>query len=139
MNTKPPRELESKVQRSIKVRLARLGIVLFRRNVGGLKDAYGHYVPFASPGQSDLYGSLPRSHHCRHVELETKRLGERPTPKQLEWLKASTARGWVAFWADNANTAEFVAESILAGGEIVWLGVGPGYHPDGADFDVRMP
>ena len=119
-------ERESKIQRSIVVRLSRLGITLWRRNVGAMQDGE-RFIRFASPGQSDLWGV---DQQARHWELEVKRPGNKPTPKQLAWLKGMTARGAVAFWADSANVAERVAEAILAGGQIVWLG-------DGCDYDVE--
>jgi hypothetical protein len=127
MNAKPPKERESKIQRSIVVRLERLGVKLWRRNVGGMTDSYGHHVRFASPGMADLWGV---DRNARHWEIETKRPGNRPTPKQLEWLKGMTARGCVAYWADSANIAERVAEAVLAGGRIAWVG-------DGCDYDVE--
>ncbi len=123
---KPPPERESKIQASIKTRLARLGVKLWRRNVGGMTDSSGNHVRFASPGQSDLWG-IDRT--GRHWEVECKRPGNKPTPKQLAWLKDMTARGCVAYWADSANVAERVAEAILAGGWIVW-------HED-ENFDVE--
>lgn len=128
MSTKPPRERESKVQASIKTRLVRLGVTLWRRNVGAMTDSRGNHVRFAAPGQSDLWG-VDRT--GRHWELECKRPGNKPTPKQLEWLKSMTERGCVAYWADSANIAERVAEAILAGGRIVW--------GEGCEFDVEMP
>lgn len=122
-----PREKESKVQSSIRVRLRRLGIVIHRRNTGAMRDG-GRFVRFASPGQADLYGWITST--GQHIEIEVKRPGNRPTPRQLEWLKECTRLGAVAYWADNANTAERVAEAVLAGGEIVW--------GDGDDYDVVM-
>jgi hypothetical protein len=120
-------ERESKIQRSIVVRLSQLGIRLWRRNVGAMTDAAGNFVRFAAPGQSDLWG-IDRT--GRHWEIEVKRPGNRPTPAQLKWLKEMTARGAVAYWADSVNIAERVAEAVLQGGRIVW-------RHDGT-FDVEM-
>jgi hypothetical protein len=122
-----PRERESKIQRSIVVRLSRLGIRLFRRNVGAMRTDAGGFIRFAAPGQSDLWG-IDRT--GRHWELECKRPRNKPTPKQLAWLMEMTARGAVAYWADNADTAENVADAVLRGGRIVW-------REDGT-FDVEM-
>lgn len=119
-----PRERESKVQRSIIVRLSRLGIKLWRRNVAAF-EIENRFIRCGSPGQADLWG-IDRT--ARHWEIEAKRLGNKPTAAQLIWLKDMSARGCVAFWADNANTAEVVAEAILAGGQITWR--------EGVDFDV---
>src|SRR4051812_43262788 len=127
MATKLPRERESKVQSSIRVRLRRLGIVLYRRNTGAMRDGE-RVVRFSSPGQADLYGWEIRT--GRHFEIEVKRPGNRPTLKQLEWLKECTRLGAVAFWADSVNIAERVAEAIVSGGRIVWL--------EGDDYDVEM-
>jgi len=125
MNAKPPRERESKVQYSIRTRLARLGVKLWRRNVGAMREGE-RFIRFSSPGQSDLWG-IDRT--GRHWEIEVKASGNKPTPKQLAWLRDMTKRGCVAYWADSANVAERVAEAVLVGGKVVWLG-------DGSDYDV---
>lgn len=125
--SKPPTERESKIQRAIVVRLGRLGVKLFRRNVGAMRDRAGNYVRFAAPGQSDLWG-LDRT--GRHWEIEAKRPGNKPTPKQLAWLQDMTRRGAVAFWADDAGVAERVAEAVLSGGRIAWR--------DDGTFDVEF-
>ena len=137
MNTKPPPEHESKIQRSIVVRLDRLGITLWRRNVVAYQIE-DRFVRAGQKFQADLWGidwtigrNLAGPSWGRHWEIETKRPGNRPTPGQLGWLKAMSARGCVAFWVDSANIAERVAEAILAGGQIVW-------HED-CNFDVVMP
>jgi hypothetical protein len=84
MANRLPKERESKVQRSIIVRLRRLGIVLYRRNVGAMREG-DRFIRFASPGQSDLWGWVAKT--GVHVEIEVKAKDNRPTPKQLEWLK----------------------------------------------------
>ena len=125
-----PPERETKIQYSIRTRLARYGVTLWRRNVGGMAGEHNgarRFVRFGSPGQSDLWG-IDRT--GRHWEIEVKRPGNTPTPKQLAWLKDMTARGCVAYWADSANAAERVAIAVLNGGRIVW-------H-DNHDYDVWM-
>ena len=97
--------------------------------MGAFENAKGNFVRFGQKGQSDLWGVDKRGVHW---EIETKRIGQRPTPMQLEWLKSMTSKGCVAFWIDSANVAERVAESILSGGTIKWLGAGP-------DYDIIMP
>jgi hypothetical protein len=101
---------------------------LWRRNVGGLEDRYGHHVRFAAPGQSDLYGLDARA---RHWEIEVKAASKKPTAAQLRWLRHMTELGAVAFWGDNCNDIERVAEAIVAGGRIVW--------GKGDNFWVDMP
>lgn len=118
VNAKPPREREKKVQASTRVRLRRLGIVLFRRNVALVRTGDGRKFSVEAPGRSDLYGWEIKT--GRHWEVETKANGGKPTPKQIEWLKECSRLGCVAYWGDNANDIERVAEAILTGGWIVW-------------------
>lgn len=125
MSSRLPKPRESKVQRAIVERLSRLGVRLWRRNVGAMRDKAGNFVRFAAAGQSDLWG-VDRS--GRHWEVEVKRPGNRPTAAQLVWLRDMTARGCVAFWADDPGVAERVALAALDGGRIVWR--------DGCDYDV---
>lgn len=126
MATRLPRERESKIQRSGIVRLGRLGIKLWRRNVASF-TVEDRFIRCAEAGQADTWGLDSRG---RHWEVEWKRPGNRPTEKQLAWLKEMTRRGAVAFWADSVLVAERVAEAILAGGRVVW-------HDDDA-YDVDM-
>jgi hypothetical protein len=121
-----PPERESKIQRSGIIRLRRLGVMLFRRNVGAMADQSGNHVRFAAAGQSDTYGWVIAT--GRHIELEWKRPGNKPTAHQLRWLKACSESGAIAFWADSVHIAELVMSAILEGGEIVWR--------DGCDYDV---
>ena len=137
MTSKSPPERESKIQRSIIVRLNRLGVRLWRRNVGALKKG-DRFIRFSSPGQSDLWGidfriegACRGKKWARHWEIEVKRPGNKPTPLQLVWLKDMSEKGCVAFWSDSANVAEQVAEAILNGGRIVW-------HED-ENYDVVTP
>ena len=132
MNSTLPPERENPIRNSVVIRLGHMGITLWRRNVAAIKIG-NRFFRCAEPGQSDLWGTdrlVPFS-WSRHWEIETKAPGKRPTIDQLIWLKASTARGWVAFWGDNVDTIIKVAAAILDGGRIVW-------HEDD-NFDVRMP
>lgn len=130
MNTRLPREREKKVQAAIRVRLRRLGIVLYRRNVMLARTPDGRKFRVEAAGRSDLYGWHMKT--ARHFEIEVKAAGEKPTPKQLEWLKECTRLGAVAYWVDNANFAERVAEAIVCqNGFIVW-------H-DNENYDVLIP
>ena len=131
MRTKPPRERESKIQRSIVVRLRRLGIILHRRNVAAWQrtdNGRFRFIRCGKAGQSDLYGWDLKT--ARHWEIETKAKGEKPTPKQLEWLLECHGQGCVAFWSDSADIAERVAEAVLRGGKIAWR--------DDGTFDVEV-
>jgi hypothetical protein len=129
MNTRLPKERESKVQRSIIVRLRRLGIVLFRRNVMLARTPDGRKFRVEAAGRSDLYGWHMKT--ARHFEIEVKAANEKPTPKQLAWLKECHANGAVAYWSDSVNDAEKIAEAVLGGGKIIW-------HDD-EDFHIEMP
>ena len=131
MKLKPPRELESKIVKSTIVRLRRLGIVLYRRNVAVQVAEYkgrSRVIRSGAKGQSDLYGWVIAT--GVHVEIEVKRPPNRPTEHQLAWLKESQRLGALAWWGDSVNVIERVAEALLRGGVIVW-------HDD-ENFDVRL-
>ena len=119
--TKLPQPLEREVQRSAIASLALMGVVLYRRNVALQVATYkgkSRVIRSGKVGQSDTYGWEITT--GRHWEIELKRHGEKPTPAQLTWLQECGRTGAVAFWGDNVDTIERVAEAILAGGRIVW-------------------
>jgi hypothetical protein len=118
MPTRVPRERETKLVRSVRVRLRRLGIVLYRRNVMLARTADGRKFRVEAPGRSDLYGWHIKT--AKHFEIEIKADGGKPTPKQIEWLKECARLGAIAYWGDNINDIERVAEAVLAGGRVVW-------------------
>jgi len=128
---KPPREKENKIQKSTIVRLRRLGIVLHRRNAGAFAMDDGihkrRWIRSGSKGMADLYGWVIRT--GQHVEIEIKAKGNLPTEYQLAWLKECHRLGALAWWGDDVNVIERVAEAVLDGCKIVWLG-------DGSDYDV---
>lgn len=132
MNTRPPRERETKLMRSVIVRLRRLGIVLFRRNVATFRAEHRgktRLIRCGARGQSDLYGYVIGT--ARHVEIETKARGNRPTEYQLAWLRDCTRHGAIAYWGDDCSIIERVMEAVLAGGRIAW-------REDGT-YDVEVP
>ena len=115
--------------RSIRIRLLhRFGVRLWRRNIGAIQEG-SRFVRFALPGQSDLYGVMPPP-DSRHVEIEVKAPGKKPTELQLRWLKMMHSLGCVCLWSDNANDAERVMEAVMKGGKVVW--------GDGVDFWVEV-
>ncbi len=125
---KIPRERERKIQASIRIRLGRYGINLYRRNVVLVRTGDGRRFSVEAPGRADLYGWHIKT--GTHWEIETKAEGKKLTPLQLGWLKDCSRLGAVAFWTDSANDAERVAEAVLQGGRIVWTE---------NDFYVEMP
>jgi hypothetical protein len=51
-----------------------------------------------------------------------KRLGERPTPEQLNWLTRTNGIGRsVSFWADNTRSLERVAMAIMRGYRVHYI------------------
>jgi len=70
-------------------------VMMYRRNVGAMKDKQGNFVRFAQAGQSDLWGWIVE-HRCpfcnrlqfgTHFEIEVKSDKGKPTPAQEQWLK----------------------------------------------------
>lgn len=128
--TKLPRSPEREVLRSCLAVLDALGIRAWRRNVGSLVAEYRgrrRFVQFSEPGQADIWAILPDG---RHLEIEVKRRGRRPSTGQLLWLRQCCALGAVAFWVDDPRILERVMRAVLAGGVISWR--------DDGTYDVEM-
>jgi len=130
--SKPPRDLERAVQKSgNQILMARFPIVLFRRNVTKRREVYKgktRWVVNGSPGMADTYGWDAIT--GRHIEIEWKRLGERPNDEQIAWLRRCSCDGAIAFWVDNVDTALLVMGRLLHPRYyVVWF--------DNGDFDLR--
>jgi hypothetical protein len=132
---KPPIPLESEVQKACIARLKSLGLEPFRRNVmamSGVHKGKPWHVRNGKKGQSDLWWILPDGRHC---EFETKRLGEKPTADQIAWLKSTNQITGASYWADNAETCEFVAQKLMEGYRVSY--VTDGLHE--ALYDLEAP
>ena len=91
---------ESDVLKAVMDYLGAQGFSMFRRNTGVMM-AGKRFVRFSSPGMADLWGLDRRT--GRHIEVEVKRLGQKPTPVQSAWLEAMRKAGAVAFWCDSVS------------------------------------
>jgi hypothetical protein len=119
---------EADILRAVVEAAAVFGVTLVRRNVGMATNAKGQRVRFGRPGESDLYAdpSLPDG---RRFEVETKRRGKRPTPKQLDFLQRINAAGHVGMWIDSVTEFARVLPKILAGARVE-------IEPDGRQYLV---
>lgn len=107
----------------------------FRRNVALAKFG-DSFVQLEKPGRADIYGWLDNGWH---FECEWKLPGNRPTPKQLEWLLATNGRGInraFAFWCDNLDTLALIIRHVRQGARIVF-DTGPKSKP--GDFHLQYP
>jgi len=94
------------------------GFQVFRRNTGAITTDYTRkdgttkerFVRFSEPGMADIWGWQIRT--GRHIEVEVKRLGMKPTPVQLQWLRIAEDTGCLAFWCDSMEMA--AAELAMA-------------------------
>jgi len=98
---------EGELVKSVISLLQAHGFVVFRRNVGAVRQTYTrrdgseakYFVRYSEPGASDIYGWQVLT--GRHIEVEVKRLGQRPSPEQLIWLDQARDAGCIAFWTDS--------------------------------------
>ena len=107
------------------------GWTVFRRNTGAFRGEHHgkrRFVRFSEPGAADLWCLTPPP-RVRHVEVELKRPGRKPTPEQVRWLLELNARGAPAFWVDNLTVLDVVARHLMQGGTILYDG------PSG-DYDL---
>ena len=64
-------------------------------------------------GFPDLLGSIPP--HGTMLSIEVKRLGEKPTKVQRDFLERRRAEGGVAFWADSVSSAIAQYDAAMRG------------------------
>lgn len=119
MARKAPPAREASLQKSGIQFLKDHGIWAYRRNTGAFAAEYHgqrRFLRFAEPGQADVWGILPDG---RHIEVEFKRKGQRPTLAQARWLLSCNIR-CPAFWVDNLDALETTIKAILRGAKIAY-------------------
>jgi hypothetical protein len=94
---------ESALLREIRLEAPKLGVTLFRNNVGMLTDQYGNKVRYGlSVGSADLIGWMQQPWYdgtgamAVFVAIECKAPGKKPTPQQLAFLDAVRTAGGIA-------------------------------------------
>ena len=91
------------------------GIWAWRRSVGAAMTR-GGWITYGQPGMSDIEGivSVPGTNLVGvHLEVETKKTGEKPTPKQAAWLLAILHHGGVALWCTSAAELDYKLRKIF--------------------------
>ena len=88
-----------------------------RRNVGAVQIK-GRWVRFSQKGASDIEGLVTVAEVYSDavdaepfdvgvtLEVETKRVGNKPTVEQAAWLAAHAAAGAIALWCDSVGMLE---------------------------------
>lgn len=85
---------ESDIMRACMLALSESGCLIWRQNVGTLKNAAGIPIKFGlCVGSSDLIGLTPTG---RFLAVEIKTCKGRATPEQLRFIEAVRARGGIA-------------------------------------------
>lgn len=85
---------ESDIMRACMLALSEAGCLIWRQNVGTLKNAAGIPIKFGlCVGSSDLIGLTPTG---RFLAVEIKTSKGRATTEQLRFIEAVRARGGVA-------------------------------------------
>lgn len=85
---------ESDIQRLIMLALSEAGCVIWRNNVGVLKNSAGIPIKFGlCVGSSDLVGIAPGG---QFLAVEIKTPTGRATPEQLRFIDAVRKRGGIA-------------------------------------------
>ena len=90
---------ESALVRAIRLEAPKLGVTLFRNNVGMFTDGKGNVIRYGlAVGSSDLIGFVHRRHlQCGlFVAIECKALGKHPTHEQEAFIAAVKDAGGIA-------------------------------------------
>ncbi len=94
---------EGDIMRLIMMELSKAGCIVWRNNVGALKDATGRLIRYGlCEGSSDLIGIAPDG---RMIAMEVKRPGKKPTPAQCMFIDAVRRKGGIAGVATSAAEA----------------------------------
>lgn len=91
---------EAAVQSVVMDYLNLIGWRVWRRNVGAMKLDAKRFVRFGVAGMADLEGIAKGG---RHVEIEVKAPGKKPTLHQLAWLEQCRSQGAIALWCDSVD------------------------------------
>lgn len=119
---KPKPRLESEVQKDILKWLNDLPHVwAWRRNIGAFQIR-GQWVRFGQKGMADIEGiiTIPGRELGLHLEVETKRPGNKPTPDQRAWLAACATSGAIAVWADSVPVLEEKLKQAFRRFDLEW-------------------
>lgn len=114
----PIRPREAETARLLVDWLTRRGLAVHRRNVAVFPAEYQgrrRWIRCGAKGQSDYWFLMCSG---RHVELEVKRPGERPTLDQIAWLLATNARGGLGLWVSSLETLQRIMPILWNGGHI---------------------
>lgn len=85
---------ESNIQKLIMLALSEAGCIVWRNNVGVLKNDAGIPIRFGlCVGSSDIIGISPNG---AFLAVECKTTRGRPTPEQLRFIEAVKSKGGIA-------------------------------------------
>lgn len=97
---------EKQIMQEIQIELAKIGVRLFRNNVGYLQAKDGRYVHFGfCTGSSDLIGWTPVNGKAVFTAIEVKTPTGRMTIEQRSFIDAVVKSGGIAFVARSATEA----------------------------------
>ena len=79
------------------------GCRFFKRNTGAVtipatETTKARFVRFNETGMVDIWGVFPGG---KHVEIEIKRPGKKPTEEQYRYLAEMLTCGCIVYWADS--------------------------------------
>lgn len=107
---------EHSIQNEIRLAASEYGCVLFRNNVGVLRDREGSYIRYGlAVGSSDLIGFVSIVGVAVFVAVECKAPGKRPTKKQAAFMAAVNAAGGIALSCDSVETFQERFVFLVAG------------------------
>lgn len=102
---------EGELVKSVISLLQAHGFQVFRRNTGATMASHtlksgetkNRFVRFGQGGMADIWGWQVMS--GRHIEVEVKRSGIKPTSLQEQWLQQARQAGCIAFACDSMESA----------------------------------
>lgn len=96
---------ESDILQKVRLMASKLGLTLFRNNIGAYKHPKGYYIEYGvcNPGGSDLIGY---DNTGRFIALEIKQPGKKPTTAQQQFLNKVNEAGGIGAVVTDPNDLE---------------------------------
>lgn len=103
-----------------------LGLHVERKNTGAARyrnaDGRERVVRFNEPGTADLECLIQSGpNKGKHISIECKATGERPTMHQFDRIMRINQVGGIALWVDSLDTAVAVLPHVMRGARIRYI------------------
>ena len=104
---------EAQISKAVMIEASKLGMRVFRNNVGLFYTKNGTPVCCGlHKGSGDIIGWTPAP-QCKFASIEVKRVGGKPSKEQINWMEQIQASGGFACIIDDEKKLKDLLENYL--------------------------